>query len=296
MADNRITHNEHRKEAPRNDRTPYDRGGRLLSPSRVERSPFQKLLDKFENGFEQTDQPSTPYTTSREPNAAQTREAAKPVLAQQDRYGRDKDEFEKKLVEKESDHEEGRSVSSKDSGLPRAREAERRVIARSSVSDRKHQGHSQGEGEGMKNGHFGQGKKGKGFDFSLEKSGLRKGKMGELTRGEFALELAGSPAAPKTPEKGKTPPSISKALLDQLVRYCRLVTKTDGDKEFDLQLHEEVFKGLRLRVSLIGGKMEVTFLTSSQDVLGLFQAQSADLRNSLSEKGIDVRRINVIMV
>ena len=46
-----------------------------------------------------------------------------------------------------------------------------------------------------------------------------------------------------------------------------------GDKEMDVQLHETVFKGLRLKVRMVNGKAEVDFLTGSEEVRNLFQTQ-----------------------
>lgn len=280
--------NENRPSPNRPDRV--DRGGRILAPQKTpEKSPFQKLLDE-------TTQQKDTGQQSGQPTAAETKEAVKPVLSQQERYGRDKDQFEKRLKEKESDRDDAKTGGSKESGTPRAKEAEKRVIARSSVGEQKHQG--EGEGGGHGSGGAGQGKKGKGFALGTESKGIRRGELGEAKPGGFILgsepPAAGSMAAAVL--KAKAPAVLTKALLDQLVQYCRLVTKTDGDKEFDIQLHEEVFKGLRLRIAMVKGKVEATFVTQSQETRDLFQAQKSEIREALAQKGIDVQTINVIMV
>ena len=73
------------------------------------------------------------------------------------------------------------------------------------------------------------------------------------------------------------------------------MTKVDGDKEIDMQLHEEVFKGLKLRVAVVKGKVAATLSTQSAEVRDLFQAQKHELHKALTEKGIDVSSIDVTM-
>ena len=281
--------NENRPSPNRPDRV--DRGGRILTPQKTpEKSPFQKLLDETtqQKDFSADQQPG-------QPTATETKEAVKPVLSQQERYGRDKDQFEKRLKEKESDRDDAKTGGAKEAGTPRAKEAEKRVIARSSVGEQKHQGEGEGGG-GHGGGTAGQGKKGKGFALGTESKGIRRGELGEAKPGGFVLEAPAEGSMAAAVLKAKTPAVLTKALLDQLVQYCRLVTKTDGDKEFDIQLHEEVFKGLRLRIAMVKGKVEATFVTQSRETRDLFQAQKSEIREALAQKGIDVQTINVIMV
>lgn len=299
MADNRVT-NEARREAPRPVPAPLDRGPKISQ--RIERSPFQRLLD----GLEEPAGPVGPadFGPASSPgpkSASEIREAVRPVLSQQERYGRDKDDFQKKIAEGELDRESGsesKTGGSQGTGAAKAREAERRVIARGAVSEHKGQGKGGGGQQGQ--APFGQGKKGLEFLHALrgklEGKGIRKGGAKEPGEVRFALAMETGPARESSVAKSKTAGFLSKALLDQIVQYCRLVTKTDSDKEFDIKLHDDIFKGLRLKVTLVQGKMEVTFLTGSQEVMGLFQTQKGELQKTLSEKGIEVRSINVTMV
>ncbi len=110
------------------------------------------------------------------------------------------------------------------------------------------------------------------------------------------LESVSGRSLPRADKASKLPPIFNKALLDQIVRYCRVVTKTDGEKEIELELNEKIFQGLRLRVSSKDGEMLATFETRSPEAHALFQAHKNDLKQVLQEKGIAVRSINVIMV
>lgn len=285
MRDHRI--HEHRREI-RTERTSADRG-KLLPINRMpEKNPFQKVLDEtnLKNDL------SAGYHSG-QPTAAETREAVKPVLSQQERYGHDRDQFERRLQEHEGKRDDSRSADSKGTEGPRAKEAEKRVVARGATGERRQEGH--GEGGRQAGGGLSQGKKGKDFMTGPELKGLRRGETAEK-KAMFTVEMQAARTAASLGAKQKTPTTLPKALLDQIVQYCRLVTKTDGDKEFDIQLHEEVFKGLRLKVALEKGKIQATFVTSSQEIQRLFLARKSALRQALAEKGIDVASINVIMV
>jgi hypothetical protein len=284
MGDHRI--HEHRREI-RTERTSSDRGKLLPTNRMPEKSPFQKVLDE-------TNLKSDLSAGYHQPTAAATREAVKPVLSQQERYGHDRQEFERRLQEHEGKRDDSRSADSKGTEGPRAKEAEKRVVARGATGERRQEG--RGEGGGQAGGGLSHGKKGKEFMTGPELKGLHRGETAEGKAKLFTMEMQAARTAAQLGAKQKSPTTLPKALLDQIVQYCRLVIKTDGDKEFDIQLHEEVFKGLRLKVALEKGKIQATFVTSSQEIRGLFLARKSALRQALSEKGIDVASINVIMV
>ncbi len=282
------------KERPRENyqsRSSLDRG-RVIPSRGPEKPAFQKTLQSMME--QQASDSSHPFGS---PSATETKEAVKNVLSQQDRYGRDKEKFEKQMQEKETDRDDShRSTGSKDSA-PRAKQAEKRVIARSGVSEH----HSQGEGhsEGGGGGFSGRGRRGKEGGLFTQTQGPRRAASTATTRSRFSTEAP--PAAPMTTKGAEVlqkiiSKALPKAVMDQILQYCRVMTKTDGDKEVDMQLHEEIFKGLRIRVSGLKGKVEATFLTPSREVLTYFQAQKGEIRRLLTEKGIDVGNIDVIMI
>lgn len=301
MADNKISNHDYRRDTSRPaERDSLNRGGRIITPQRIpEKSPFAKLLDNNQQSLDySSDDPGARQSSS----APLTREAVKPAASQQERYGHEKENFEKRLQEREKDREEGKSSGplSDSSGL-RGKQAEKKVIGRGSASEQKGQGRGEGHGGGRPGSDSqGQGKRGKGSPFlptmRAEKS-VRRGSLTEAKGTRFQLEASlGVTRTNPLAKQAKAQPPLNKALLDQIVQYCRLVTKTDGDKELDMQLHEEVFKGLKLRVTMVKGKLDATFTTSNESVRDLFQGQKAEIQKALSEKGIDVRLINVIMI
>lgn len=290
--------NEYTRDLHRS-RTNIDRGGRLL-PRDPNKPNFQKVLEDTGTSNE-----SMTFTPQGQGSTTETKEAVRAAASQQERFsgGKEKDDFQKRLNEKEREHDEPAKTgeSKESSGAPRAKEAERRVVGRGSLSERGHGGseggHGGGEGSGKQEGQRGQ----KGF-VALPGSETGPGAKGEvkgIIHGSFEMELhAAQSLAHATPAAPPTKPlAANKALVDQIVQYCRVVTKTDGDKEIDMQLHEAIFKGLKLRVMINkDGQVVATFVTQSQEVLDLFNAQKSELKKTLAQKGIAVESINVIMV
>lgn len=298
----KISNNDYRKDVNRSDPRGTLNRGRILTPTRIpEKSPFEKLLENRQQDQEDASGETSSSGGDQTPSSAPaTREAVRPLLSQQERYGREKENFQKRMQERESDRDDVKSAGpSQESSAPRAKEADRRVIARGSVSQHKGQGEGGAEGQAG-SGRGGQPKKGKGSPFLpeiKEEKSLRRVSSAEAREARFSLERT----LPRTEgaallKQARTAQLLTKALVDQLVQYCRLVTRTDGDKEIDMHLHEAVFKGLRLKVSMVRGKIEATLITQSEEVRDLFQGQKADLHKALAEKGIDVRSINVIMI
>jgi hypothetical protein len=276
-------------------------GGKLINPKTVDgKSPFQKVME--EQG--QTNDLNNMNSNSSGQSAdTSTREAVRSVASQSERFGQPKEDLSKKSSRSRDDDRDdsSKSSSSGEVATPKGKEADKRVIGRSSTGER------QGGGEGGQGGFGsgpGSGRQQRGTPAMPGDLNAMKG-QGEIlqnVRGRFEMELQAAQSVSKSwqatppPKPPKDPTVISKAVLDQLVQYCRIVTKTDGDKELDMQLHEEAFKGLKLKVSVSKGKVEATFITQSEEVMNLFNAQKADLRKALADKVIDVTSINVVMV
>ena len=107
-------------------------------------------------------------------------------------------------------------------------------------------------------------------------------------------------------QPGSTEPSLTSTaaargipqhILDQVVQAARLIRRPDGKTEMEVQLHDEIFKGLRLRVALNkDGKVQATFVTSNRDVRDLFQQERGSIRSALEEKGLELEGVDVIML
>lgn len=293
--DNKNT--DYKRDPYRPDRAHTERGGRVFTPKTPDKSPFQKVMDETGHSVDQT--PFTPSgQTSKSETKTETREAVRFAASQQERYGKEKDPAQRSTVDKERDRSESAKTSeSRDSGAPRAKEAEKRVIARGSTSGKKGEGGGEGGQQGGEGMGKGQGQKGKGFaGVPGELIGTVRSEAKGVIHGSFEMELLAVRSLTSTAAKPQRAPEVlSKAVLDQIVQYCRLTTKTDGDKELEMQLHEVIFKGLKIRVSVTEGKVDATFVTQSEEVKKLFNSQKNEIRKALAEKGIEVKNINVIV-
>ena len=296
MADDRAN-----KSPPPVNRSTVVKSGRLLPPNVVGKSLFQKVLDDKAEGAADSINYSTSTTSNTAlpttSNPVATREAVKPLASQQERQGREKEKFEKNLDRRKTDREEKRSGDSVKVEGPRAKEAEHRVIARSSVSQ--HKGGEKGGG-GQKSGSGQNWRGGQQQVFGLvSKVKETHPETVKVVRNE-TVGFQGMMTSSKTKEivknvEKKELPEIPKAVLDELVQYCRIVVKTNGDREFDMQLHQEVFKGLRLKVALSRGKIQANFLAPNKEIRDFFLAQKSAIHDALTEKGIAVESIHVML-
>lgn len=269
---------------PATQQTPYH-----PKPGLTHKAPeksFQSFMDTIQQGE---------HEGVTNPQQA-TRDTPKPVQSHDERREGTKDDQQKKTRERDFDREEKvSSRSSKDDGGSHAKVAEKKVVGHHSLSERSRQGQEKGgDGRG-----FGQGKeqrrnfaavlRTKGAESEPKFSGIQKGEN------PFAQVIAEKRAAAATTTEQVVPREISKAMMDQIVQYVRLMTKVDGEKEMELALHEKVFKGLRLKVTLQKGKLDATFSTRSPEVQKFFESQTGALRQALSEKGIDINSLTVTM-
>lgn len=299
--DNRINNNNPRRDISRPDRSNMERMGRVTNQNRPSKSEFQKVLEQSHNNFD-------PYQGgSQSMSTTVTKEAIQPAASMQERFGKDKEGF-KKHLEKEDPKDDVKKSDSKESVGPRAKLAEKKVVSRSAVSD--HSGHSdqgqqksdrqsgQGGHQASSGGTSQQGKKGRDLASPLltkNSKTLRQAGGSEVRSFQadlHATQISSLVSKPSLTGMGKV---LSQVVMNQIIQYCRLVTKTDGDKEIDMQLKEEIFKGLRLKVSMARGGIEAIFMAPSQEVLDLFQAQKSEIQKALQEKGIEVRSLRVIL-
>lgn len=153
-------------------------------------------------------------------------------------------------------------------------------------------------GKGQKKGSSGEGGgqgRGRGSGGAVFKKAEIRMKKGELTR---AAELAkeGSQFATELKSRMKTAHlsrEFIQNIVNQVVKFVKAGLNKDGDHEVRLDLHERIFRGLRLRVALKHGKVSVHFNTSNAEVRELFEKSSESIQKELESKGILVQDIKV---
>ncbi len=285
--------NDYRRDH-RPQRTVASQSNRLLTPKGVEKPPFEKVLEDTQQDL------NWPQPTAQS-TATETQQAVRGAVSQQERESRPKDDADKRFRDKKSDRDDPSGKSESSSSTVRAKEADRKVIGRGDLSER---GHGQGGQGGNSFRGDSQGRQqGRGTSLATDLGLTKAQALAQTAKSKFEAELqvaqsmmpATLSASAAAASGIAAPKMLPKAVLDQIVRYCRVITKTDGDKEIDMQLHDELFKGLRLKVSVTEGRVQATFITVSPEVGQLFRAQKSDLTRALEEKGIAVESLNVLV-
>ncbi|MFO1464568.1 MAG: hypothetical protein U1F66_12410 [bacterium] len=95
------------------------------------------------------------------------------------------------------------------------------------------------------------------------------------------------------PEAAAAPRELPKALLDQIVQSVTIIQKGDLSKEMQIDFHDKVFHGLKLKVTTHGKEVSVEFLVPNRSVEETFKQERENIALALGEKGVDVRSIQV---
>lgn len=156
-----------------------------------------------------------------------------------------------------------------------AKIAEQKVVAKHSARD---------EGRG--------GRGGRGGEFSQRRGLATRAKAATLKQGPVSLQAQ---FAAKLAQSVRTPSrALTQQVLNQIVQYVRIGLNSDEEKEIRIDLHERIFKGLKLRVATKGeGKVAVHFTTANDEVRSLFNNRKGDIEKALKRNGIEVAEIVV---
>lgn len=161
---------------------------------------------------------------------------------------------------------------------------EKKVVGKGSL--KREQGSSGGSREGDTQG--GMARKGKQGKMRLEK-GAKNISRPESGSHEFAKAFQTKLSQHSATLPRELPPEV----VRQIIRHVRLGRNRLGEAEIDLDLHQEIFRGLRLRVGLNRGKVTIHFLTATEETRELFAREESSLRRTLEQKGIAVETIRV---
>ena len=125
----------------------------------------------------------------------------------------------------------------------------------------------------------------RGISLALKKMGNKPGPA--ILGAKFNDQLRASLKA-----AGESP-RLTQAILNQLVTYVKLGLNRRGEKEIQIELHERIFRGLKLRVTSRDGKVGVHFHAADAKTRRLFEESRPTLHAALSAKGILVDEIIV---
>ena len=199
-----------------------------------------------------------------------TEQGAREAHRREDRQREDEGREEK---EKDRGRDQGRQEKKTSTGL-----LEGRVTAKGRLKD------GQGGGGGEGRGGFGGGEKRAASTAQIKTAGKE---LAPTLHGRFADKLHAALA------KGVAEPQMTQAILNQIVQYVRVGINRMGGKEMQIDLHEKIFRGLKLRVTSTAGKVEVHFIAADAQTRSVFEKQRDAIRDALEKKGIVVEDIRV---
>ena len=93
----------------------------------------------------------------------------------------------------------------------------------------------------------------------------------------------------------EAPKELPKAMLQQIISHVRLGVDKNLNKMMEIDLHDEVFQGLQLRVTSHGKEVSVEFIAPNRSVKDCFMQEREKIAMALGEKGVEVRDIMVTM-
>ncbi|HKY63656.1 MAG TPA: hypothetical protein VJR29_09575 [bacterium] len=211
----------------------------------------------------------------------------KEITHDDDRHSSSSDRDKAEDDKKAADNKPEAGKKSKETGLS----ARERVLGKHSSGE---QGSGGGSGEKREGGSGGQ----KGFQKDSQTS---QGFAADLRRRDAAPTPAPVPVEFQKIqqvdlsqiESPQAPRELPKALLDQIVQSVTIVQKKDLSKEIQIDFHDSVFNGLRLKVTAQGKEVSVEFLVPNRSVEETFKNERENIALALGEKGVDVRSIKV---
>jgi len=232
--------------------------------TKAERSQFEQVLKDRARQIQQ------PSLIRQSVTQQATRQATRHVKRHEER-GREREKGKDKGEERE-----GRKGTESDRKTD-AKTAEQRVISKKGLTDDR----GGSRGGGGRGGSDGQRRS------SSVKSRFASGRQGpSMLKAQFAKKLT---AALKEPSS-----AFSQRILNQIISQVRILMNSDQEKEILIDLHERIFKGLKLRVVSKGkGKVAVHFTTANSAMRELFEDNRERIEGALGRRGIEVDEISV---
>lgn len=107
--------------------------------------------------------------------------------------------------------------------------------------------------------------------------------------GKFAKRLAETMKGASAADQA----ILTQKILNRIIQYVRIGINKKGEKEIQLELHERIFRGLKLRVVAREGKVGVFLRTANAKGRDALEKNKEALLKALSDKGIDVDELEI---
>ncbi|AKJ05824.1 flagellar hook-length control protein FliK [Archangium gephyra] len=100
-------------------------------------------------------------------------------------------------------------------------------------------------------------------------------------------------AKPKPTSGSERLRAIANEIAQKIVERVRVGTNAAGNAEFQIDLRNDVLKGLSIKLSAKNGKIHATFSGSDKDVLKMLEEQRETLKNALAGRGLTLEELRV---
>ncbi|WPB80350.1 flagellar hook-length control protein FliK [Archangium violaceum] len=106
--------------------------------------------------------------------------------------------------------------------------------------------------------------------------------------------MAPVPVAKPNPASGSERlRAIANEIAQKIVERVRVGTNAAGNAEFQIDLRNDVLKGLSIKLSAKNGKIHATFSGSDREVLKMLEGQRETLKNALAGRGLTLEELRV---
>jgi hypothetical protein len=100
-------------------------------------------------------------------------------------------------------------------------------------------------------------------------------------------------AKPKPSSGSERLRAIANEIAQKIVERVRVGTNAAGNAEFQIDLRNDVLKGLSIKLSAKNGKIHATFSGSDKEVLKMLEEQRETLKNALAGRGLTLEELRV---
>lgn len=126
--------------------------------------------------------------------------------------------------------------------------------------------------------------------------GKDKDKGSELAAGfrfNPALMAPVPVAQPKPTSGSERLRAIANEIAQKIVERVRVGTNAAGNAEFQIDLRNDVLKGLSIKLTTKNGKIHATFSGNDREVLKMLEGQREALKNALAGRGLTLEELKV---
>ncbi|HYO59278.1 flagellar hook-length control protein FliK [Archangium sp.] len=100
-------------------------------------------------------------------------------------------------------------------------------------------------------------------------------------------------AKPKPTAGSERLRALANEIAQKIVERVRVGTNAAGNAEFQIDLRNDVLKGLSIKLSAKNGKIQAVFSGSDRDVLKMLEGQRENLESALAGRGLTLEELRV---